>query len=142
PGLRLARAPQHVEVMPYVVGRSRHIRPTTAGDPFNSGSEMDSRAGADVKYLLTSNLVLDATFNPDFGQVEVDPAVVNLSAFESFFPEKRPFFVAGAGAFDFGSFSCYFCSNVSSLSVFYSRRIGRPPQLGGYVDDNSKFADV
>ena len=141
-GLRLARAPQHVEVMPYVVGRSRHIRPTTAGDPFNSGSEMDSRAGADVKYLLTSNLVLDATFNPDFGQVEVDPAVVNLSAFESFFPEKRPFFIEGAGIFGFGSFSCFFCSNVSSLESFYSRRIGRPPTGADLATDAGKYADI
>src|SRR5206468_1990858 len=83
------------------------------------------RVGADLKYLLTSNLTLDATINPDFGQVEVDPAVVNLSAFETFFPERRPFFIEGSGTFGFGGFSCFFCSNVSSLSLFYSRRIGR-----------------
>jgi hypothetical protein len=141
-GLRLARAPQHLEVMPYVVGRSRHVRPADAGDPFNRGGVEDMRAGGDVKYLLTSNLVLDATFNPDFGQVEVDPAVVNLSAFETFFPEKRPFFIEGAGIFSFGNFSCFFCSNVSSLESFYSRRIGRRPTGGDVAADAGKYADI
>ena len=74
-----------------------------SNDPFNDGSRQDLRVGGDVKALLTSNLTLDATINPDFGQVEVDPATVNLSAFETFFEEKRPFFVAGSGIFDFGN---------------------------------------
>jgi hypothetical protein len=59
--------------------------------------------GADLKYLLTSSFILSATVNPDFGQVEVDPAVVNLSAYETFFPEQRPFFVEGADVFAFGN---------------------------------------
>ena len=71
-----------------------------AGDPFNTGHDGSARVGLDLKYLLTSNLTLNATFNPDFGQVEVDPAVVNLSAFETFFPEKRPFFMEGMGLFN------------------------------------------
>ena len=127
-GLRITSRPQRAELLPYVVGRSSFIRPPRPDDPFNDGSLYDYRVGADLKYLLTSNLTLDATINPDFGQVEVDPAVVNLSAFETFFPEKRPFFIEGAGIFGFGRFSCFFCSNVSSLSLFYSRRVGRPPQ--------------
>ena len=76
-------------------------------------------AGADVKYGITSNLTLDATVNPDFGQVEADPSVVNLSAFETFFNERRPFFVEGSGTF---AFDCQDCS------LFYSRRIGRAPR--------------
>ena len=76
--------------------------------------------------------------NPDFGQVEVDPAVVNLSAFETTFQEKRPFFVANSAAFSFGGLNCFFCSNVSSLNVFYSRRIGRSPQLGGLVQSKRR----
>jgi uncharacterized protein DUF5916 len=92
-----------------------------------------------MKYLLTSNVTLDATINPDFGQVEVDPAVVNLSAFETFFPERRPFFVEGSGTFGFGGFSCFFCSNVSSLSLFYTRRIGRAPQGG--LPQGSSYSD-
>ena len=62
----------------------------------------DATVGADIKYGITSNLTLDATVNPDFGQVEADPAVVNLSAFETFFSERRPFFVEGSGTFNFG----------------------------------------
>jgi hypothetical protein len=101
---------------------------------------VDGRVGADLKYLLTSNVTLDATINPDFGQVEVDPAVVNLSAFETFFQEKRPFFIEGSGTFGFGGFSCFFCSNVSSLSLFYSRRIGRTPQ--GILPSGTSYSDV
>jgi hypothetical protein len=139
-GLRIASVPRHVEIVPYVVSRSRHIRPAP-GDPFNDGNQQDVRFGGDVKAMLTSNLTLDATINPDFGQVEVDPASVNLSAFETFFSEKRPFFVAGSGIFDFGSASCSFCSNFSSVESFYSRRIGRQPQ-GGVPSGDNVFADV
>ena len=141
-GLRIAEVPKHLEVLPYLVTRSRHIRPATPDDPFNDGSRQDVRAGGDVKALLTSNLTLDATINPDFGQVEVDPATVNLSAFETFFEEKRPFFVAGAGIFNFGNANCYFCSNFSSIESFYSRRIGRAPQLADYASDLGTHADV
>jgi hypothetical protein len=136
-GLQIHAVPQRVEVLPYVLSRASYVKPAVAGDPFHTGHDYDVRAGADLKYLLTSNLTLDATINPDFGQVEVDPAVVNLSAFETFFPEKRPFFVANSGAFDFGGFNCFFCSNSSSLPSFYSRRIGRSPQGSAdatYVD--------
>ena len=136
-GLRLGTPPRSFEALPYVVARSAHIAPAASDDPFNDGSVADYRVGGDFKYLLSSNLTLSATLNPDFGQVEVDPAVVNLSAFETFFDERRPFFVEGSGMFGFGGISCFFCSNVSSLNLFYSRRIGRSPQgfaNGDYVD--------
>ena len=136
-GLQIHAVPQRLELLPYVLSRASYVKPAAAGDPFHTGHAYDARAGLDLKYLLTSNLTLDATINPDFGQDEVDPAVVNLSAFETFFPEKRPSFVANSGAFDFGGFSCFFCSNTSSLPSFYSRRIGRSPQGsadGTYVD--------
>jgi len=139
-GLRAGRSPRRLELLPYVVGRARRLKPGDPLDPFYRQHSTDGRAGGDLKYLLTSNLTLDATFNPDFGQVEVDPAVVNLTAFETFFPEKRPFFIEGSGTFGFGGFSCFFCSNVSSLSLFYSRRIGRVPQ--GNVPDGAAYADV
>lgn len=125
-GLAIAKPARHVELLPYVASSARSIE-AERGDPFNYGVKPSARVGADIKYLLTSNLTLDATINPDFGQVEVDPAVVNLSAFETSFSEKRPFFVEGSGVFGFGGFNCYFCSNVSSMSAFYSRRIGRSP---------------
>src|SRR2546421_9650472 len=96
-----------------------------------------------ARVLLTSNLTLNATVNPDFGQVEVDPAIVNLSAFETFFDEKRPFFVEGAGYFGLGGFSCFFCSNVSSLSMLSTRRIGRPPQISPFRAGQAvDFADM
>jgi hypothetical protein len=117
-----------VEVLPYLVARAERVRPLQPGSPFDTGARNSWRVGGDVKAIIGSAVTLDATINPDFGQVEVDPAVVNLSAFETFFSEKRPFFVEGSGLFGFGNFSCYFCSNVSSLSLFYSRRIGRRPQ--------------
>ena len=136
-GLQISAVPQRFELLPYVLSRASYVKPAVTGDPFHTGHAYDVRAGADFKYLLTSNMTLDATINPDFGQVEVDPASVNLSAFETFFQEKRPFFVANSGAFDFGSFSCFFCSNTSSLPSFYTRRVGRAPQgfaSGTYVD--------
>lgn len=136
-GIRITERSRGMELLPYTVGRARYVRPLDPSNPFTRKSDGDYRVGGDLKYRLTSNLTLNASINPDFGQVEVDPAVVNLSAFETFFSEKRPFFIEGQNAFAFGNFSCYFCSNVSSMSLFYSRRIGRNPQLfpsGTYVD--------
>ncbi|MEO6525834.1 MAG: DUF5916 domain-containing protein [Gemmatimonadaceae bacterium] len=141
-GVRIASVPRRLELLPYVVTRSRHIRPSSPRDPFNDGGEQDMRFGGDIRALLTSNLTLDATINPDFGQVEVDPATVNLSAFETFFEEKRPFFVAGSGIFNFGAENCYFCSNSNSVESFYSRRIGRSPQGAGLASGAGEFADV
>jgi hypothetical protein len=74
--------------------------------------------------------------------VEVDPASLNLSAFETYYDEKRPFFIAGASAFRFGGMRCMFCTNASGLGAFYSRRIGRPPQLAGFVDAISEYGEV
>ncbi len=111
-------SPRRLEVLPYSVA-SDAPRPTGAGFERQQNLTM----GADVKYGITSNLTLDATVNPDFGQVEADPAVLNLSAFEQFFEERRPFFLEGAGIFSFAN------------NLFYSRRIGRSPQLGGVYAD-------
>ena len=141
-GLTITRAPGRAEILPYVVGRSASAPVNDPTNPFEDPHVWDGRAGVDARVLLTSNLTLNATVNPDFGQVEVDPAVVNLSAFETFFQERRPFFVEGAGYFGFGGFSCYFCSNVSNLSMFYTRRVGRAPQGGANADAAGDYADV
>jgi len=136
-GLKISNRPRGLELLPYVVGRGRYIRPADPNNPFTRNNVRDYRVGGDLKARLTSNLTLNATINPDFGQVEVDPAVVNLSAFETFFQERRPFFIENQNVFGFGSFSCFFCSNVSNLQMFYSRRLGRSPQIfppGTYVD--------
>src|SRR5262249_42716772 len=94
-GLSDLPTPGHVEVLPYVTARAQDIAPPAAGDPFNDGSRYFAGTGVDVKVGVASNLTLSATVNPDFGQVEVDPAVVNLTAFETFYQEKRPFFTEG-----------------------------------------------
>ncbi|MGH7483134.1 MAG: DUF5916 domain-containing protein [Longimicrobiales bacterium] len=140
--LRIEADPGQAEILPYVVAQTEQAAPGNPDDPFYEESEGTVRAGVDLKYLVTSNLTLAATINPDFGQVEVDPAVVNLSAFETFFPERRPFFVEGQGVFAYGSLWCFFCSNVSSLGLFYSRRIGRPPQGASIARGSGQFADV
>ena len=140
-GLVIQRAPGRAEILPYMVGRSANA-PGDAADPFYDPHALDGRVGADAQVLLTSNLTLNATVNPDFGQVEVDPAVVNLSAFETFFEERRPFFVEGAGYFGLGGLNCFFCSNVSSLSMVSTRRIGRQPQMPAMRDTADRYADV
>jgi len=141
-GLEIGASPARAEVLPYLVGRSTNLPAGNVADPFNDPHRVDGRVGVDAKVLVSSNLTLNATVNPDFGQVEVDPAVVNLSAFETFFEERRPFFVEGSGLFSFGGFNCFFCSNVSSLSPFYSRRIGRAPQAAGNAFAAGPYARI
>jgi hypothetical protein len=140
-GLDIAHRPRQLELLPYGVAGGTFAR-AASGDPYHDDREGNYGVGGDIKYLLTSNLTLDATLNPDFGQVEVDPASLNLTAYETYYEEKRPFFIAGASAFGFGGMRCMFCSNSSSLSAFYSRRIGRPPQLDGVVESNAAYADM
>lgn len=131
--------PRSLELVPYASSRA-DLRGTVESDhPFTSSTEADASAGLDVKYGLTTNLTLTGTINPDFGQVEVDPAVVNLSQFETFFPEKRPFFIEGAANFRFGrgASNNSFGFNYFRPDFFYSRRIGRQPQVaigGDFVD--------
>jgi hypothetical protein len=119
-----------VELIPYVVSRAEYVEPE-AGDPFNDGARAFAGTGVDLKYRMTSSLSVDGTINPDFGQVEVDPAVVNLTAFETFFEEKRPFFIEGANIFSNfgrGGANNFWGFNRADPMLFYSRRIGRAPQ--------------
>ncbi len=123
-------SPHRLELAPYVVAKN------ASTDPF-AGNSRDQKftAGANIKYGLTSNLTLDATVNPDFGQVESDPSVLNLSAFETFFAEQRPFFLEGTGIYSF-RVNCNVV-NCNNEGLFYSRRIGRSPQLGSLYGDAS-----
>src|SRR5262245_9075820 len=89
-GLDGLRPKRHLELLPYAAARTEFVALEDRADPFNDGARAFASMGLDAKYGVSSNLTLDATVNPDFGQVEVDPAVINLSAFETFFPEKRP----------------------------------------------------
>ncbi|HEX7091744.1 MAG TPA: DUF5916 domain-containing protein, partial [Longimicrobiales bacterium] len=122
-GIRGIDRGRGLELLPYSVARAEYA--PTAGDddapfadPYRDGADYFASLGLDLKYRLASNLTLDATINPDFGQVEVDPAVVNLTAFETQFDEKRPFFVEGSDIFDFGG----------GTELVYSRRIGGAPR--------------
>ena len=140
-GLGSLQSHHQLELLPYARIRSEYTHPE-AGDPFRDGSDQFPAAGMDLKYGVTSNLTLNATVNPDFGEVEVDPAVVNLSAYETFYPERRPFFIEGADVFRFGESRSF--NNFNTTLPFHARRIGRPPQrtLSGadyvYVDSPSR----
>ena len=133
-GLTSIPSPRRLEVVPYVSTKLTRA-PGDRANPFFRSTDTRPSAGADLKYGLSSGLTLTATVNPDFGQVEVDPSVINLSAFETFFPEKRPFFLEGSDALSFGEVALY--NDYGSQRFFYSRRIGREPQRsvsGKFVD--------
>ena len=110
------------------------------GNPFlESGKKYGFNAGLDAKIGVTNNMTMDLTINPDFGQVEADPSVVNLSAYETFYEEKRPFFIEGNNItnFDLGIGD----GGIGNDNLFYSRRIGRRPQ--GYPDiSDGMYTDV
>jgi hypothetical protein len=133
-GINGIEPPRRLEVLPYAVATQGYTV-ADPGNPFQTGSEFEGNVGADLRYGLTNSLTLNLTLNPDFGQVEADPSVVNLSAFETFFSEKRPFFLEGANIFQFSLGG----GGHGMEQLFYSRRIGRRPQgsadsRGGYVD--------
>jgi hypothetical protein len=113
-GIRGLPRPRHVELLPHVLGKAGSGPSVPDGGTEGSGS-----AGLDAKVGLTSNFTLDATVNPDFGQVEADPSVVNLTAYETFYAEKRPFFLEGRKILSF--------EIEDEDQIFYSRRIGAPP---------------
>lgn len=117
-GLVGIKPASHTEILPYVVS-SKQIEPRSLGNP--DGRSAMKNVGLDLKYGVSSDLVLDATFNPDFGQVELDQPVLNLSAYETFYSERRPFFLEGSDLYQ------------TDFNLFYSRRIGRPPR--GSIND-------
>jgi len=110
-GIKGIHPKKHLELLPFTLGRSI-FEPEGSANP--DGRELFPSAGLYLRYGLSTNLSLNAAINPDFGQVEADPAVLNLSAFETFFRERRTFFVEGASIFKIGN-------------LFYSRRIGKRP---------------
>ena len=125
-GIRAIDQGNRVELLPYVTGGSTVRSDAEPANPFTDALNLEGRIGGDFKMGVGPNLTLDATVVPDFGQVEVDPAVVNLSDTEVFFPELRPFFTEGSDLI-----------NGPNNNHFYSRRIGAPPQgsvAGDFVD--------
>jgi hypothetical protein len=134
-GLENLAAGHRLELLPFVAARAEYkAPPTPAGvtfaDPFRDGRDYFESFGGNLKYRPSSNFTLDLTVNPDFGQIEADESQVNLSANETFFGEKRPFFIEGANIF----------RPSTGGDLFYSRRIGRAPQ--GSVPAASRYSDV
>jgi hypothetical protein len=128
-GLRMSGSPKKLELVPYTLG-SYSLNPES-DNPLRQRRDPAGSLGLDLKYAVLPGVTLTATVNPDFGQVEADPAVVNLDAFETFFQERRPFFVEGSGTFQFN----VDCNDGQCTGLFYSRRIGRSPQGEATLDD-------
>ncbi|MBI2429825.1 MAG: carbohydrate binding family 9 domain-containing protein [Ignavibacteriales bacterium] len=142
-GLEGITPPSRLEALPYVTGKAEYIG-NNPSDPFNPGEKYLPGAGLDMKVGLGTSLTLDATINPDFGQVEVDPAVVNLSDVETSFQEKRPFFTEGVSIFRFGrgGTNNNWNFNFNEPTLFYSRRIGRTPQRPQFSMPYFDYADI
>ncbi|MBI1807739.1 MAG: carbohydrate binding family 9 domain-containing protein [Ignavibacteria bacterium] len=120
-GITNIHPPLRIEVLPYQVSKVNYLAQPA---PFPARKELKGSAGLDLKYGVTNSFTFDMAINPDFGQVEVDQSVLNLTVFETRYPEKRPFFLEGARLFTFGE-----SFDNQSLQLFYSRRIGRKPTL-------------
>jgi hypothetical protein len=135
-GITGIKPQKQLEVQPYVVAKTETFEKED-GNPFATGKSSNLQLGLDAKIGLTSDITLDLTVNPDFGQVEADPSQVNLTAFELFFQERRPFFIEGNNTLNFP------VSQNSNNNLFYSRRIGRSPQsfVDPDADKNGNYAD-
>ena len=120
-GLTNIKPQKQIEIQPFVVTKLDSYE-AEAGNPYADGNDFNVNAGLDAKIGITNDLTLDVTINPDFGQVEADPAAINLDGFEIFNRDQRPFFVENKNIFDYR-----FADNRNNL--FFSRRIGRSPQV-------------
>jgi hypothetical protein len=138
-GITGIEPPTRFHILPYLMGRASYLS-EGQDSPFYNENRYTGNAGVDLKYGLTGDLTLDLTVNPDFGQAEVDPAEINLTAFETYYDEKRTFFIECYDIFNFGNnptggvWDCYW----SEPYIFYSRRIGKEPK--GFVT-HSGFVD-
>ncbi|HCT29345.1 MAG TPA: hydrolase [Bacteroidales bacterium] len=126
-GIKNIKPKRQVEILPYLVAKTEFFE-KEKGNPFADGRSSKITAGADGKIGITNDFTLDFTVNPDFGQVEADPSEVNLTAFESYFSEQRPFFVEGKNIYQFRPNNPIVINNIGQDNLFYSRRIGRYPQ--------------
>jgi len=137
-GIRNLIPKREVEVIPYVVAKADRFQ-KEEGNPFADGKDNTMSVGVDGKIGITNDFTINYSINPDFGQVEADPSEVNLSAYETFFEEKRPFFIEGKNIFDFKP--TVGDGPNSSDNLFYSRRIGRSPHHSPDLNDN-EYAKV
>ncbi|MBM4130580.1 carbohydrate binding family 9 domain-containing protein [bacterium] len=117
---------RRLEVLPYAVAQHDR-RQGEPGNPFRDGTDSRLSGGLDAKLGLGNDFSLDLTVNPDFGQVEADPSQVNLSAFETFFQEKRPFFIEGADVLNLPLAPAMAGGHFARDRLFYSRRLGHSP---------------
>lgn len=123
-GIHGIKPEREVELQPYVMGNVETY-PGEEGNPYADGTDLGYNVGLDGKIAVTNDLTMNFTINPDFGQVEADPSVVNLTAFETFYTEKRPFFVEGQNIYSFKLTAGD--GGMAQDNLFYSRRIGRRP---------------
>ncbi|HLF34926.1 MAG TPA: DUF5916 domain-containing protein, partial [Cyclobacteriaceae bacterium] len=134
-GLQGLKPQKQLEVMPYVLGKIENSE-KVEGNPYATGSRQVINAGLDAKIGITSNFTLDLTFNPDFGQVEADPSIVNLTGFQNYFSERRPFFIESNNILDYRISESIAWGSHNSDNLFYSRRIGHNPQGYPGLNDN------
>ncbi len=139
-GIRGIKPQKQVEIQPYIVAQTSTFE-REDGNPFADGTRSRFTGGLDGKIGVTSDMVLDFTINPDFGQVEADPAAVRLDGFQNFFREQRPFFVENSNVFDFSITQSAAGGAYDSDNLFYSRRIGGQPH-GSPNLKAGEFADV
>lgn len=139
-GIKNINPKKQIELLPYTVARMERFE-KEEGNPFLDGKKSAISAGLDGKVAITNDLTLDFSINPDFGQVEADPSEVNLTAFESYFSERRPFFVEGKNIYQFEPSNSIVIHNMGADNLFYSRRIGRYPHHSPELSDN-EYADV
>ncbi len=133
-GISGIKPQKQLEIMPYVVGSTSKF-PREDGNPYKeTGKDSELNAGLDAKIGITSDITLDLTVNPDFGQVEADPSQVNLSALELFFRERRPFFLEGNNVLSF-----HLSGGANNL--FYSRRIGAGYHGSGFYDSDTEYVE-
>lgn len=134
-GLKGIKSQKQVEIAPYLVAKTETYQPET-GNPFATGKDSKTTPGVDGKVAVTSDLILDFTINPDFGQVEADPSQVRLDGFQNFFEERRPFFIESRNIFDYQLTGSEVGLDLDSDLLFYSRRIGSSPHGYPNVGDN------
>ncbi len=134
-GINNIKPIRQIELMPYAVAKTE-LYEKEEGNPFLDGKSSSISAGFDGKLAVTNDFTLDLSVNPDFGQVEADPSEVNLTAYETYFSEHRPLFVEGKNIYEFQPSSTIVINNFSSDNLFYSRRIGRYPQLTPEISDS------
>ncbi len=138
-GIKNIKPKKQRELTPYILGKVE-LYEGSEDNPFSSGRDFGGSAGLDGKFGITNNLTLDFSINPDFGQVEADPSEVNLSTFETYFTEKRPFFIEGNNILSQGITST---GSYSDDNLFYSRRIGKAPSLTPETDANyTEYVDI